>query len=266
MAASKLFDTKDISEKYAKFRPVYPSTVSQIITSYMKSNRTLCFKTALDVACGSGQSTFLLCDSFEEVIGVDISKSQIEQAKIKATQDCHQGKANVKFMIGDAHNLPIESSSVDLVTCATAWHWLEPDLFYAEAMRVLKPGGCIAVYNYGMRIINNERMKRAFSLFIDELFRCDCFSEQNRHGLNEYQAVKLPFSETKRIEFNFPQISSIDQLLGLMSSVSMYKSYCEKFPGNSLLDKIRADYEADCDKVEVEEFSFPGFAILGINT
>ena len=85
------------------------------------------------MACGSGQSTYLLCDSFEEVIDVDISRNQIEQAKIKATQNCHQRKANVKFMIGDAHNLPIESSSVNLVTCATACHWLEPDLFYAEA-------------------------------------------------------------------------------------------------------------------------------------
>ena len=263
MAASKLFDTKDISEKYAKFRPVYPKTVAQIITSYMKSNGSLCFQTAVDIACGSGQSTFLLCDSFQEVIGVDISKTQIEQAKIKAAEH-PSTKTNVQFIVGDAHHLPIESSSIDLVTCATAWHWLDPDLFYAEAQRVLKPRGCLVVYSCGFRIINNDRMKTAFDSFIDELFCSNCFSKQNLHVLNEYKSVTLPFLETKRIEFDFPQTSSIEQLLGLMSSISMYNSYCEKFPENNLLHRIKVDYEADARKVETEEFSFPGFVILGI--
>ena len=259
MAASKLFSTKDISKQYAKFRPVYPQTVSNIITSYMKSSGNVSYRTAVDVACGSGQSTFLLCDSFEEVIGIDISKSQIEQAEIKAAENHHR---NVKFIVGDAHNIPIESATVDLVTCATAWHWLDADLFYAEAKRILKPGGFLVVYGHGFRITNNDRMKRAFDLFIQEMFLCDCFSEQNMHVLNEYKAVKLPFSESKRIEFEFPQKSSLEQLLGLISSTSMYKSYCQKFTDNTLFDRIRAGYEAHVNIVE--EFSFHGFAILGI--
>ena len=264
MACSKLFDTKEMSEKYAKFRPIYPPTVSEIIRTYMKSHGSLSFKTAVDVACGSGQSTFLLSDSFDSVTGVDISEHQIEQAKRKASQD-YPEKSNVKFIVGDAHSLLIDSSSVDVVTCATAWHWLNPELFYEEVRRVLKPGGCLAVYNIAMRIVNNRRMRRAFEVFIDELHQNDCFSEQNLHALNEYRAVQLPLSATTRIEFDFPQRGTIDQLLGLMSSVSMYKCYCEKFPESDLLVRIKTEYSASCssDKVVKEEFSFPGYVILG---
>ena len=85
------------------------------------------------------------------------------------------------------------------------------------------------MYNIAMRIVNNRRMRRAFEVFIDELHQNDCFSEQNLHALNEYRAVQLPFSATTRIKFDFPQRGTIDQLLGLMSSVSMYKCYCENF-------------------------------------
>ena len=85
----------------------------------------------------------VLCDSFQEVIGVDISKTQIGQATIKAAED--HSTTNIQFIVGDAHHLPIESSSIDLVTCAASWHWLDPDLFYAEAQRVLKARGCLVV-------------------------------------------------------------------------------------------------------------------------
>ena len=37
-------------------------------------------KRALDLGCGTGSSTFPLTEFIDEVIGVDISSSQIEQA------------------------------------------------------------------------------------------------------------------------------------------------------------------------------------------
>ena len=265
--ASKTFDSKDISEKYAKFRPVYPPTVSQIIKSFMLSHGSLCFGSAVDVACGSGQSTFLLCNTFEEVTGIDISERQIKQAKLKASSDCYKHH-NVRFIVGDAHNLPIDSSSVDLVTCATAWHWLDPELFHKEAWRVLKSGGCVVVYNMAMRIVSNSRMQKAFDLYINELLKNNCLCKENLCALSEYKDIKLPFSDTTRIKFEVPQSCSISQLLGLMSSMSMYKTYCEKFPTNNLLERIKKDYYEKCDshEEEVEEFSFPAYAVLGIKT
>ena len=71
------------------------------------------------------------------------------------------------------------------------------------------------------------------------MFRSNCFAAKNYHVLNKYKAVELPFKQTLRVEFDLPQQATIDQILGLISSVSMYTTYCERFPNNTLLIKIR---------------------------
>ena len=262
ITASERFKTADISEAYAKFRPVHPPSVANIIVDYMKSKGSLAFDFAVDVGCGSGQSTFLLCDYFTKIVGLDISETQIQQAKLKSGED----KSAVEFIVGNAHDLPFESSSVDLLTCAMAWHWLDAEKFYDEAKRVLKPGGCLAIYGHGVIVKDNERIKNAFDLFHDALIPTDSLGEENMHVLNNYEGVEIPFSQTQRIDFSVPQKSSIDQLLGFLSSVSAYRiTYCTKFPENTLMQEIRTKYDTEDGKSDVEEYTFPGFAILGIN-
>ena len=262
MTTVKRFEKADHAAAYAKFRPVYPRAVAEIITTYMKSRGGSGFELAVDVACGSGQSTFLLCEYFQKVVGLDVSEEQIAQAKLKCTEDV--SKAAVSFEVGDAHSLQLEPSSIDLLTCAAAWHWLDTEKFYVEAKRVLKPKGCLAVYGYGVRIKDNERIKNAFDSFWDEMIQSDCLGKQNMHVMNNYEAVKLPFSQTQQIEFVLPQKATINQLLGLFSSVSAYRSYCEKYPENNLLQKIQSRYEMENGRCNVEEFIYPGFAILGM--
>ena len=145
MATIQRFEDKALSSAYAKYRPVYHQHVERIISSYMRSEGTSGFDAALDVACGTGDSTVILCNTFKGVVGLDSSHTQIEQAKQRTKT---LKVANVDFMVGDAHNLPIESSSIDLLTCSMGWHWLDAELFYAEAKRVLKPKGCLAVHGH----------------------------------------------------------------------------------------------------------------------
>lgn len=49
---------------------------------------------------------------------------------------------------GIAEELPFPDGSVDLLTAATAAHWFELSRFLAEASRVLKPRGCMALLNF----------------------------------------------------------------------------------------------------------------------
>ena len=261
MSTVSRFSNKDHSAAYAKFRPVYSKDVLKILTQYMTREGNAKFDIALDVACGSGQSTFLLSEAFQRVIGVDVSRTQIEQAVSKKDSSLY---SNVEFIVGDAHCLPVKPSSVDLLTCAMGWHWLDPETFYSETKRVLKPGGCLAVYGHGVRIEDNNRIESAFRTFDDELFEHECFQEQNLHVLNNYKAVQLPFKKSKRVEFDFPQQASFEQLLGFFSSVSMYVTYCEKYSSNTLLQKMKENYEADRERCDVEKFTFPGFMILGL--
>ncbi len=45
---------------------------------------------------------------------------------------------------------------MDLITVATAIHWLNTNLFYPETKRILKKGGIIAVWTYAESHINEK--------------------------------------------------------------------------------------------------------------
>lgn len=51
---------------------------------------------------------------------------------------------------GTAEDLPFPDGSVDLITASSAAHYFDMSKFMAEANRVLKPVGCIALVDYGL--------------------------------------------------------------------------------------------------------------------
>lgn len=55
---------------------------------------------------------------------------------------CHTGRK------GTAEDLPFPNGSVDLITASSAAHYFDEPKFMAEANRVLKPGGCIALIEF----------------------------------------------------------------------------------------------------------------------
>ena len=261
MAGIGDFKDEDHATVYGLFRPVYPQSVSQIISSYMGENKCSEYERAIDVCCGSGQSTMLLSPFFKSVCGYDNSPAQISQAKSKhETKEC-----NVNFEIGDAHDLPVVSSFVDLVTCAMGWHWLNPEKFYSEAKRVLKPGGCIAVYGYNTTVSDNKSVGSLVEAFKKELIEKDCVDERAFYTFNEYRDVLLPFSKVQRLKFDLPQRASLDQLFGFFESITSYRAYCKKFPTNNFLQTLREEHSQVWPRDNVEEFTYPGFIILGIS-
>ena len=123
----------------------------------------------------------------------------------------------------------------------------------------------LAVYGHGFKTEDNEKINIAYGMFIDAMIQSDCLIQRNKHVLYMYEAVKLPFRRTQRLEFILPQQCTMPQFIGLLSSVSTYRYYCEKFPENTLMRNIQSTYEKEDTKCIVEEFTFQGFLILGMN-
>jgi demethylmenaquinone methyltransferase/2-methoxy-6-polyprenyl-1,4-benzoquinol methylase len=94
----------------------------------------------LDIACGTGDTTFMLAKlaTEGEVVGTDINREMMVVAEQKRP-DYAQG---VSFVQADAGDLPFEDASFDRVICTYAGRGF-PDwpAVVAEAYRVLKPGG-----------------------------------------------------------------------------------------------------------------------------
>ena len=144
---AKLFDTPSIADAYVKYRPTYGPDVYDAIVKFCKETDSCDFSLAIDVGCGSGQSTLPLTKHFHKVIGLDVSEAQIA----KAPKDF----PNLSFRVGPAEDLSfVESGCVDLVTVAQAMHWMDVKLLYPEVERVLKPGGAFVVFGYGLTTLD----------------------------------------------------------------------------------------------------------------
>lgn len=205
----------------------------EVITSYIsKVGGSL--DSAVDVACGSGQSTFYLKDTFKQIIGVDISNAQIQEANRKCRT---QNIGNIQFRTGNGMELPIESESVDMVTVAQALHWLDIDMFFAECKRVLKRKGCLAVYGYGNICLVNKGCNALLSTFYRNTLQ-GCWHDARRHIDEEYRSIRLPFSNTERVDMSMPYEASLDAFIGYVSSWSGYQKYCEDHPENTVLEDL----------------------------
>jgi len=112
------------------------------IFRYMFAKQFVKDKKVLDIGCGYGYGTMLLSEDAKEVIGTDISKDAIDQAKNKL----NAGNKNVVFMVMDAENPQFPDGTFDvLVVYEMIEHVDNYKRCLGEMKRVLKPNGLLII-------------------------------------------------------------------------------------------------------------------------
>jgi len=102
----------------------------------------------LDIGCGIGGPAFVLASQYgADVVGVDIEPQLIEQARIRA--DKLKMGYKCEFVQVDPGPLPFPDESFDIVFSAGVVMTIDDkQQVFAEALRVLKPGGIFTVYDW----------------------------------------------------------------------------------------------------------------------
>lgn len=145
----------------------------------------------LDVACGTGIYTREMAKKNEngQLIGLDLSWPMLKQAVKYIHRDNIE---NINYLRGDAQNLPFPDNIFDVVNCCGALHLFpNPDKFFQEVLRVLKPGGifgCWTMLTEGKNILQDVTLRIARDWYKLHLSKDE--------GL-ENQLIKMGFSEYK---------------------------------------------------------------------
>jgi len=119
---------------YDRYRPYFHPLVFARVTQLTSTPR---FSHALDIGCGTGQSTQALADVVDVVVGVDTSASMLSRTR-------HRG---FSCTLASAEALPLASDTFDLVSIGSAFHWFDRPTALRESRRVLRAGGWLVIFN-----------------------------------------------------------------------------------------------------------------------
>jgi SAM-dependent methyltransferase len=127
------------AENYERYRPNYPP---QLLARLVEEAGVSSHGRLLDLACGTGQVTFGLCEHFEQVWAVDQEADMVRVGRSKAKE---RGIEHIKWVFCAAEDLMAPAGSFELIASGNAFHRLPRQLIAAKAFEWLRPGSYLAL-------------------------------------------------------------------------------------------------------------------------
>ncbi|MEU9378232.1 class I SAM-dependent methyltransferase [Streptomyces sp. NPDC048255] len=123
--------------RYAAYRPSYPPALFDAVAEL--AGFPLAGARVADVGAGTGIATALLEERGARVVAVEPGDGMAEEFRHR--------NPRTPLVRGDGNRLPLATGCLDLLTYAQSWHWTDPARAVPEALRVLRPGGALAVWS-----------------------------------------------------------------------------------------------------------------------
>ncbi|HYM25450.1 MAG TPA: class I SAM-dependent methyltransferase [Vicinamibacterales bacterium] len=186
---------------YARYRPGYPGAA---IDAVLEGLPEAC--TVADVAAGTGILSRLVAARGARVLAVE------PNAAMRAAAAPHPG---VVWSDGTAEATGLPDGSVDLVTVAQAFHWLDVAPTLREFARILRPAGRLAI------VWNRRSRVHPFTLGyrgVLEAMGAEAPAERSR--FDPAVVTGVTFRDLRQQEFVNAQRLTEEQLLGRARSTS----------------------------------------------
>jgi ubiquinone/menaquinone biosynthesis C-methylase UbiE len=197
----------DRVENYIRYRPAYPEEIIPFLENKTGLNKS---QQIADIGSGTGLFSELFLKNGYSVTGVEPNENMRKAAENKLGH-------YIGFTSGNrrAEQTGLRSQSIDFVTVAQAFHWMEPESTKREFFRILKPGGFI-VLAWNLQLKHTPFLQEYESLKL-------------RFGI-DYQAIKMVdevaiqkfYEPLIPSTYHFPNIQMLDfdSLKGLLLSAS----------------------------------------------
>ena len=116
------------AQQYDRYRPTYPDALFDDLAALEPMQ-------VLDIGCGTGKAAVALARRGLSVLGVDLDERMADVAR----------GHGIAVEIAAFETWEDAGRQFDLITCAEAWHWIDPTLGIPKAARLLRVGGTIAL-------------------------------------------------------------------------------------------------------------------------
>ncbi len=212
------------SDDYSRFRPNYPDVLFRYLASLSSGHEA-----ALDCATGNGQAAAGAAPYFKRVVATDASKRQVQNA---AASDA------IAYVVSLSEDVPLKDRSIDLVMAAQAAHWFDLPRFYPEVRRVVRPGGIIALWCYGLL-----RIDPGIDRLVDRLYAdiVGPYWPPERKMIEDgFSSLYFPFPEIETPDFGMESSWDLAHLLGYVGTWSAVNRFREAM-GKDPLELVRDD-------------------------
>lgn len=196
---------------YRRHRPGYPAALFDYLADLAPARNL-----AWDCGCGSGQAARDLATRFARVIATDPSGAQLAQA---------EPVCNVEYREAAEVDPRIAGASVDLVAAAQAAHWFDATRFHAEVNRVLRPGGVLALWTYGLPRVSADVDACVQAFHTDTVG--PHWPPQRIHVDTGYRDLPFPFTDLAAPRFEHRTDWMLDDLLAHLGTWSAVRYYRE---------------------------------------
>jgi ubiquinone/menaquinone biosynthesis C-methylase UbiE len=229
MSDIKHGDFTNLAENYAKYRPGYSDLVRDLVAGLLPLGGKVA-----DVGAGTGIWSKQLAEAGFKVTAVEPNEAMRREGEAVYNE--------LLWIEGSAENTGLSSSSYDLVSMASSFHWTDFSAALKEFHRILKSDGYfLALWNtrniVGSPLLedieskiyelipNMERISSGKSVF------CDNLSERLE---NSKYFANIVYLEGNHVEFQTPQ-----HYLGLWESVNDIRAQAGEEKFNLFLDYIK---------------------------
>jgi ubiquinone/menaquinone biosynthesis C-methylase UbiE len=209
-----------VADAYERARPGYPDDAVRWLTGERPCD-------VLDLGAGTGKLTRSLTAIGHRVKAVEPLEPMLEQLR--------EAVPGIEAFLGSAEMIPLEDESVDVVTCAQAFHWFDHEHALPEIARVLRPGGRLALI-WNMR---DEREPWVEELSDAMVGRTTFVSGGGATDLIDRSAL---YSPVERAVFDHVQL--IDRVA--LQELVLSRSYCAILPPDErapILEKVNAIFD-----------------------
>ncbi|MHB8536266.1 MAG: malonyl-ACP O-methyltransferase BioC [Sulfuricaulis sp.] len=200
-------------------------------------------RVVLDLGCGTGYAARQIVKRYPRarLFGLDIAASMARRARHQSGLWNRMTGRSV-FACGDAERLPLAADSVDMIVSNLTLQWCDPRAVFAEAGRVLRPGGLLMFSSFGPDTL---RELRAAWRTVDAAPHVHGFIDMHDLGdMLVHAGFADPVMDMEQLTLTYADVKAVMRDLKQLGAHNVARERARGLTGRERFARFRVAYES----------------------